>query len=352
MLNRIVLIILSLLIMMIGDVNVQGIAAMLCVIIVAAACMMRNNTVSKAICSGYVIAAMIFEPFLYFIPLVIYEMFSKRSVWGYIWIVPFVLHFYKLNVDMNLLLIFISCAIALCLKVEQQKIDSLENKFRLVRDSGIENEMVLKKRNQILISRQDNEISLAMLDERNRISREIHDNVGHLLTRSLYQVSAMQIVHKNNEQVCDELTQLKSTLTSAMDNIRASVHNLHDESVDLKMRIQKVIDDFDFCKVNFKYNCGDMPKELKYCFISIVCEALSNISKHSNATAANVSIIEHPGFYQLIIEDNGTVKKKKGGSGIGIIGMRERIESFNGIFRVIEDKGFKVFSTVPKENVE
>lgn len=38
---------------------------------------------------------------------------------------------------------------------------------------------------------------LATLNERNRIAREIHDNVGHLLSRSLLQVGALQVVNRD-----------------------------------------------------------------------------------------------------------------------------------------------------------
>lgn len=335
--------------MIINDVDVTGIAAMLCAVIVTAVCCMKNQTASKYACLAYAAAAIFFQPFLYFLPLAAYELFeTENKLLGLSWAAVFVVHFYEIDINENFLLVLMSCGIAVYLKLKQQKLDSLENEVKLARDSGIENEIVLKKRNKILIDRQDDEISLAMLDERNRISREIHDNVGHLLTRSLYQLSAMQVIHKNDGQIGTELADLKATLTDAMDSIRSSVHNLHDESVDLKMRIQKIIDDFDFCQIRFKYECGDMPKELKYCFISIVREALSNVAKHSNATMAEVVVFEHPGFYQLIVEDNGTLKKKRDSGGIGLMGMRERIESFGGVFRVIDNKGFKLLSTVPK----
>ena len=49
----------------------------------------------------------------------------------------------------------------------------------------------------------------------------------------------------------------------------------------------------------------DIPRELRYSLISIAREALVNIARHSHATQAAITAIEHPGFYQFIIEDNG-----------------------------------------------
>lgn len=44
---------------------------------------------------------------------------------------------------------------------------------------------------------QDYEIYLATLKERNRIAREIHDNVGHMLTRSILQLGALSVINKD-----------------------------------------------------------------------------------------------------------------------------------------------------------
>lgn len=351
MLDRAILIFISLMTIIIKGVSTDDVAAMLCAVIMTAVCAGNNERLSKAVCFTYAAAAIPFSSFLFFVPLSIYELFGKSRVWWFC-AAPFLFGFHRADFSIWILFLMTACVIAICLKLNRQKMGKLEKSVRKTRDSGIENEMLLKKRNSLLMSRQDSEITLAMLDERNRISREIHDNVGHLLTRSLYQVSTMQVLHKEEPQVMEELSQLKDTLSDAMDSIRSSVHNLHDESVDLKLRLQRVIDDFKFCRVVFKYECGDMPKELKYCFTAIVQEALSNISKHSNATVAEVSVLEHPGFYQLIIQDNGTVKGKHSEDGMGIFSMRERIESFNGVFRVMDEKGFKIFSTVPKEGLQ
>ena len=53
----------------------------------------------------------------------------------------------------------------------------------------------------------------------------------------------------------------------------------------------------------------DVPREIKYGFIAIVKEALHNIVRHSDASKVKIVMREHPALYQLIVEDNGTVKE-------------------------------------------
>lgn len=75
--------------------------------------------------------------------------------------------------------------------------------------------------------------TLQTLRERNRIAREIHDNVGHMLSRSILQMGALITIHKE-EPLHGQLAGVGETLNQAMNSIRESVHDLHDESIDLR----------------------------------------------------------------------------------------------------------------------
>jgi signal transduction histidine kinase len=217
------------------------------------------------------------------------------------------------------------------------------------RDSSAQANMTLKQKNKQLMEQQDNEIYLATLKERNRIAREIHDNVGHMLTRSLLQIGALIIVTKDETQN-QALSGIKDTLDSAMTSIRTSVHNLHDNSIDLKQAACECIKSietkftvaFDF---DISYNT---PKNIKLCIIGVLKESLSNIAKHCSGNNVKISIIEHPKFYQLSVKDNGCCKEISS-DGMGLINMRERAENLNGIINFTpSDKGFTVFMSIPK----
>jgi len=250
--------------------------------------------------------------------------------------------------------ILILSALAAMLAYSTGKMEVLENNIRQLRDNSIENDIKLKEKNRQIIINQDNEIHLATLKERNRIAREIHDNVGHMLTRSILQVGALATIYKE-EPLHSSIKEVNETLNVAMNNIRESVHDIHDESVDLKQAIMECTKEakekFD---IRIDYDMSSfVPKDVKYSFIAIVKEAMSNIVKHSNGTEVYLMAREHPGFYQLIIEDNGCVDKKESmdnkESGIGLTNMKERVENLGGRIHISVDEGFKIFISVPKE---
>jgi signal transduction histidine kinase len=242
--------------------------------------------------------------------------------------------------------------LAMLLAYNSHAIELQEHRFYALQDDAIQKERSLEEKNRTLLEKQDYQIQLATLTERGRLAREIHDNVGHLLTRALFQVSALEVMQPENKEA---LGMVKTTLEDAMTNIRASVHDLHDEALDLRLELQKLIDQFPACPVTLRYTCQPVPPPIHYCFIAVVKEALSNIARHSNATSATVSVLEHPALYQLIIEDNGTPEGKASNNskpGIGLHNIQERVTALQGNMIIQTDRGFRIFISISKNEQE
>ncbi|MDE5781297.1 MAG: sensor histidine kinase, partial [Lachnospiraceae bacterium] len=123
-----------------------------------------------------------------------------------------------------------------------------------------------------------------------------------------------------------------------------------DDSMDLKLMVEGIIQEYENISISFDYDVdGELPKNLKYCFVSIIKEALTNVVKHSNASDVNITIMEHPALYQLLIFDNGDIEPDTHSEGIGLENMRERVQSFNGNIRFTFDNGFKIFVSIKKQ---
>lgn len=248
-----------------------------------------------------------------------------------------------LYLALTLLLFFM----ALILSEKTKRMLQTERDFRLLRDTSTEYHLLLQQKNKDLMERQDYEIHAAALRERNRIAREIHDNVGHMLSRSILQAGALLAINQQ-ENLKEPLHALKDTLSHAMDEIRNSVHDLHDDSVDLKQTVSDMLSEFSGYQIHLNYDIsGFVPAPVKYCFLAILKESLSNIARHSNATDISVTLQSHPSLYRLTVADNGT-DIHQAPSGIGILNMQERVRNLDGHFSVATDKGFVVFASIPK----
>ncbi len=221
-------------------------------------------------------------------------------------------------------------------------------------DDHTEYQNLLREKNRTLLDKQNSEIYAATLKERNRIAREIHDNVGHLLSRSILMVGAVRTVNRDTA-LNTSLEQLESSLNQAMTSIRTSVHDLYDEALNLKEAVEKLVSSFSFCSVSLEYDMGSrLPPSIRYCFLSILKEALSNVIRHSDATSVDILMREHEDIYQLIIQDNGSPSPfsppsdRQTSGGMGLSSMKERVQNLHGSIRFTCDNGFRIFVLIPK----
>jgi signal transduction histidine kinase len=250
--------------------------------------------------------------------------------------------------------------IAYLLKYKTVQLYHLKTDYNELRDTTAEFSMLLEEKNQSLIKNQDYEINMATLNERNRISKEIHDNIGHLLSRSLLQIGALLTITRE-EGTKEGLLLLKESLSGGMDQIRNTIHHMYDESIDLYAQVNQLIGDFTFCPANLDYDIRTNPPILlKYSFVAIIKEALANIMKHSNASKVSVMVREHPGMYQLVIKDNGTLSEdkilklqrntenKEFSDGMGLRNISDRVKGLRGNLNISVEHGFQIFITIPK----
>lgn len=299
----------------------------------------------------YGILSFWFPELMLFTPLLAYDAFSIRNYPALALYLISLSVFYLPTQPALWVFLFFGLLLSCYLAAQAQSYAKLSDLYKRTRDDSAERNMLLSQKNQALLHNQDYEIYTATLKERNRIAREIHDNVGHMLSRSILMVGALKTINQTDVMVTP-LDTLDTTLNTAMDNIRTSVHDLHDESVNLRDAVESLTHDFTFCPVSLSYDLSyEVPRNVKYCFITIVKEGLSNIAKHSNATQVQIILREHPAFYQLIISDNGTTSSQYADSGIGLINMQERVTILHGTMQVTQTDGFKIFIMIPKSEI-
>lgn len=328
----------------------------------------RSGNIIPVLAGSFVIfglCSLWFSDLLLFFPLLLYQTLSAElfplavaelPLWGFL-----VFQINRFPAVLCLLGIF-GFILSFFLWLYAEKYQTLYQDFHQIRDDSEEHALLLSEKNKALLEKQDYEIYAATLRERNRIAREIHDNVGHVLSRSILMTAACKTINKN-DALDPLLGNLEESLNGAMNSIRSSVHDLHDDAVDLEDAIKGLVKDFTFCPVNLTYDMSrQIPREVKYSLISITKEGLSNVMRHSNADSVNILLREHPALYQLCIEDNGTPgngipdiqteadinKEGNTSGGMGLSNIRDRAKALGGTVQITQENGFRIFVTIPK----
>ena len=220
-----------------------------------------------------------------------------------------------------------------------------------LKDKLTENKINSEKRERILENEILKNAEVLILAERNRISGSLHNSIGHTLSAGILQVNALKYI-SNQQEVKDSLNILQNSLENGMTEIRECLHNMHNDSFNLQTGLEELVESTKKIKIQLTYKVDSIPYELKYDIFSIVKESLSNTIKHSGASELNLSVLEHLGFYSLIIKDNGRGFSGKQirnlNYGIGLKVIVDLVEKHRGIIKVDSENGFKTHIIFPK----
>ena len=248
------------------------------------------------------------------------------------------------------------CALAALLALRTLQEETVRMSLHAVRDDLREKVLTLQDTNARLLQAQDHELRAAALSERTRIAREIHDGVGHLLTRLLLQVKALQVVHRDAPGVVDDLATLDDGLDEALDSMRRSVHALSDEGEELATSLNLLGSRCGIDSVSVDCSTDVEPQAaVARCIVAVVREALTNAARHGRAHSARVAVTDYPAFWQVTVDNDGVVPVKDepvvdghGSAGLGLRSMTERVEALGGRVRITPRPRFTVFATIPK----
>ncbi len=244
-----------------------------------------------------------------------------------------------------------------------EMVQTYQSMLHRTRDDSKELEEMLRNQNIQILKNQDNEINMATLRERNRIAREIHDNVGHMLSRAILLLGAINTVN-TDEHIKPQLTMLANTLDESMQKMRKSVHDLHDDSIDISRTFQEMITELEASPAGQHFQIQstldfneEIPKHVKLALIGILQESLTNAIKHSNGDRITIILRENPTFCTLSVIDNGNISEDtiqkiqtESQDGIGLNNIRERAKACGGDANFYTNQGFTVFVRLPYPN--
>jgi signal transduction histidine kinase len=191
-------------------------------------------------------------------------------------------------------------------------------------------------------------------DERRRLSRELHDEIGQALTALRIEISHAQSAWKTGSPATaarlDQARSLAEKTVQTVRNISLLLRPSLLDDLGLGPALQWQLEDFSRrsgIRCSFKEDGlrDDLPDPLKTCVYRVVQETLNNCEKHSAATEVRIAVRQTPAALNVHIEDNGRgfVVSRTGNStesaGLGILGMRERIAAVGGSLHLESAQG-------------
>ena len=176
--------------------------------------------------------------------------------------------------------------------------------------------------------------------ERDRIGKELHDNIGSKLSNLKRVISEKfnnESINTNVDDICNDVRDLSHKITPS-----------EIKFVGLVSAINDLIKKYDSA-FSINFNSYKLPKNIEenttLNLYRIIQESLHNIDKHAKATEVEIQLIGHQDHLTLGIEDNGigfnSYEKNKG---VGIRNMQSRTEQLKGTFLIDSSKEKRDFN--------
>jgi two-component system sensor histidine kinase DesK len=200
---------------------------------------------------------------------------------------------------------------------------------------------------------------LSKNEERQRISRDLHDTFGHTLSLiTLKSELAEKLILKNPERAIQEVKDIQVTSRAALKQVRELVTGLNavtirDEITNAKQILAAAGMELEIKVDSDNYECAPLVDNIMGMCLR---EAVTNTVKHSKAKMCRIMLLEEAGTYSLTVTDNGVGVDMESYNGDvtknGLNGMRERLKLVNGElqFDSIINEGTTVTFRVPHVN--
>jgi len=188
---------------------------------------------------------------------------------------------------------------------------------------------------------------LAKVAERERIARDLHDVLGHTLSVIVLKAElAGRLFSRDPKRAAAEIADVEQISRKALGEVREAIRGYRSEGLQAEIdRAQHVLD-----AAGVTLTCETKPPSLNPAQESVLAlavrEAVTNIVRHAQASRCRLEFRNIDGVTFLSMEDDGRGGVREEGNGLR--GMRERVESLGGKFKVESQVGTRLTITIPE----
>lgn len=203
---------------------------------------------------------------------------------------------------------------------------------------------------------------VAVLEERNRLARELHDSVTQVLFGlTLNLEAASGLFEKKPQRAAELMTRSQEMAAEALAEMRSLIFELRPAALQEKGLAMALTNHVNLFRRRQSIDVSltlegeeRLPAHIEFCLYRVAQEALHNVAKHARASQVAVHLEVHQDYACLEVRDDGVGFDLNGPSGsqsFGMIGMRERVAELGGSLTVesAPGQGTTVQARIPVE---
>jgi two-component system sensor histidine kinase DesK len=204
---------------------------------------------------------------------------------------------------------------------------------------SIVNQQVHSRRMDLRLLRAQEETErMAKVAERERISRDLHDLLGHTLSVIVLKSElASRLTATSPERAAEEIRDVERISREALTEVRAAVRGYRSLGFESEVRAARQILETAGVRVESDVEPSGLSVAQENVAALALREAVTNVLRHAEATCCRLSLRRKGQFCELEIADDGRGGAHREGSGLA--GMRERVEALGGVFECDGSRG-------------
>ncbi|MFJ5672934.1 sensor histidine kinase [Bacillus safensis] len=201
-------------------------------------------------------------------------------------------------------------------------------------------------------------MQFAVLEERNRIARDLHDSIGHQLTSMIVQMQALpyRLKQEKPEQMAQTFQELIAISKNCLDEVRSVVHHMASDDAGLGLAgLRSLVKQGETAgKLTLHFHTGQLtyqkwPLAVSELFYRVLQEAITNTIRHAQATMMSITLSNNDKELIMHIEDDGYLSGGSISYGFGLSGMKARCEAAGGTLKtsIREPHGLCILVHIP-----
>jgi signal transduction histidine kinase len=196
----------------------------------------------------------------------------------------------------------------------------------------------------------------AVLGERQRLAREIHDILAHSLSAQVVHLEGARLLLEQDgdrDLVLDRVTRAGNLARSGLEETKRAVEALRGDQAPLDTQLERFASQFRAttgrpCEVKVAGDAAHLAPEAWLAVVRTAQEALTNVHKHAPDAHVTMDLRCSGGWCELEVRNTGVARVEPRGNGYGLVGMRERAELIGGTLDAgPSEDGFRVRLRVP-----
>ena len=232
---------------------------------------------------------------------------------------------------------------------------------KLLRIVGMEADITQRKLAEVALANVSRKLIQAQEQERTRIARELHDDIGQRLAMLTIEIAELQQssldLPAHVRSRIDELGNQTSNIAADIQSLSHELHSAKLEYLGIAAALRSFCQEFsEQQKVDVDFQTDDLPillpPDVSLCLFRILQEALHNSAKHSGVRHFEVRLWETSDAVHLTVRDSGAgfdLETAKRGRGLGLVSMEERLKVLNGTLSIesLPQRGTAIHAHIP-----